>query len=135
MENLKPIYEQFKKELQAYIKEIAEKHSIDPLQALTRFIKAVFADDDCWVEQMGHKLHQDYGINPKTAYEFFENFKSDVYDFICPDWNSTIENESLNTYLNRRLKEEGYNTIPFEAIDFLFNEVQQMKPIEAGDSL
>ncbi len=128
--NLKPIHAQFKKELQAYIKEIAERHGINPLQALERFIEAVFADDDCWVEQMGLKLHQDYEINTETAYEFFEDFKSSVYDFICPNWNSTIENQSFNTYLNRRLKEEGYETIPFETLDFLYEEFQQTKVME-----
>lgn len=125
--NMKTIYKRFKEDIQNHIKEIAEKHSIDPIQAFIRFDEAVTSGLEDKLKSMGIQLYGDYGIDPKTAQEFFSQFKSDIYNSICPDWNSTIKNDSFNTYLNRRLIEEGYDTIPFEALDFLFEEFQGMK--------
>lgn len=125
--NLKTIYKIFKSEIQNHIKKIAEEHCIDPLQALIRFDEAASSELDNKLNELGIQLYGDYGINPKTAFEFFENFKSEIYDAISPDWNSTIKNESYNTYLNRRLVEEGYDSVNFEVLDFLFEEFKQTK--------
>ena len=44
--------------------------------------------------------------------------------------------DSFNTYLNRRLMEEGYNTIPFEALDFLVEEIQEgLKPLKVSTGI
>ena len=93
---MKGIYEKvFKKELQDYIKELAEKHGITPLQALTRFDEAVSTGLDNKLKIMGVALYGDYGVNPVTAKEFYEQFKSEVFNSICPNWNSTIECDTL----------------------------------------
>lgn len=125
--NMKTIYKGFKEDIQNYIKEIAEKHGINPIQAFDRICEAVSDCLDDKVQNIAVQLNEDFEIGTKTTYEFFEGFKSEVFDLICPDWNSTIKSDSFNTYLNRRLMEEGYSTVPFETLDFLFEEFQGVK--------
>lgn len=136
MENLKPIYNQFKKELQGYIKEVAEKNGIDPVEAIKLISEPIQnSNNDDVIDGIAARYKHDYGIAHDDVYGFFFGFMTEIYEAICPDWNSTIKDVSITTYLNRRLKEEGYDTVPCEALDFLIDEIQKMKPVEDGESL
>ena len=107
--NMKTIYKRFKEGLQHSIKVIAEKHGISPLVVLTT-------------------IHGDIESEYMTELECIAAM------IISPDWNSTIESDSLNTYINRRLIEEGYNTVPFEVLDFITEELQEtLKPLKTED--
>lgn len=42
---------------------------------------------------------------------------------------------TVANYLNRRLIEEGYQAICFEVLDFIFEEIQKMKPAENANPI
>lgn len=132
--SMKTIYERFKKDIQHSIKVIAEKHGISPLVVLTTTQGDIHSEYMTELEHIAAMIKDDYGIDPANVYQMEEQFNGEVIDFICPDWNSTIKDGSLTSFLNRRLVEEGYNTVPFEVLDFLLDEIKDMKPIEEDEA-
>lgn len=132
--NMKTIYKRFKEGLQHSIKVIAEKHGISPLVVLTTIQGDIESEYMTELECIAAMIKDDYGIDPANVYQMKEQFNCEVEEFISPDWNSTIESDSLNTYINRRLIEEGYNTVPFEVLDFITEELQEtLKPLKTEE--
>ena len=133
---MKGIYKIIKKEIQDSIKRIAEKRCIGVLNVLTTTDGDIFSEFMSDLEALTEKIHSEFDDVPKeTVQECYEDFLSEIAEFICPDWNCTI-GESYHAHLNRRLIEEGYETVSSDALVFLIEEMGQLdeasKVLDAG---
>lgn len=132
--SMKGIYKRFKKDVQHSIKAIAEKHCISPLNVLTATSGEVFSELMEKLETIADMMHTDFGIDKENAWQMWDEFQAEATSFICPDWNSTLNNDDVYSYLNRQLVKAGYETVKSEAFELLFDEIRQMKPAKEDEA-
>lgn len=131
---MKEIYKNFKKGVQYSIKAIAEKHCISPLNVLTATSGEVFGELMNELEAIADMMHADYDIDKENVWQMWDEFQAEVISFICPDWYSTLNNDDVYSHLNRQLVKAGYETVKREALELLFDEIQQMKPAKEDET-
>lgn len=132
--SMEGIFKRFKKDIQHSIKVIAEKHCISPLNVLTASSGEVFSELMEKLETIADMMHTDFGIDKENAWQMWDEFQAEVTSFICPDWNSTLNNDDVYSHLNRQLVKAGYETVKREALELLFDEIQQMKPAKKDET-
>lgn len=132
--SMEGIFKRFKKDIQHSIKVIAEKHCISPLNVLTASSGEVFSELMEKLETIADMMNADFGIDKENAWQMWDEFQAEVISFICPDWNSTLNNDDVYSHLNRQLVKAGYETVKREALELLFDEIQQMKPAKEDET-
>jgi hypothetical protein len=125
---MKEVYGKVKADFQHSIKCIAEQHNMSPLNVLTTSKNDIFSELMGEIETIADMIHNESKLDKENVWQMWERFQTDVTAFACPNWNSTLKDNSFYSYLNRRLVESGYPTIRPEILELLCDEMQNFKP-------
>ena len=122
------VYKTFRKEFQESIRKIAQKRGIGVLNVLVSTEGEIFAEYSTELERIAKGLSADFDIDPKNFFQMEEEFINEVNQFVSPGFIFVpLLSDGLTENLNRQLVDEGYDAVEPEALNLLFDEIQEMK--------